>query len=128
MKGKKILIFCCEHCSYAAADKAGKSKLMYPAYTRIVRLPCTGRVHLEMVVDALERYDGVLILGCHPGDCHFKVGNVKAYLRIFLLKKMFKILGIDERRFDIDWASSVEDKRFVELVNNFVNRIEGIRE
>ena len=119
----KILVFCCEYCSYEAADKAGKNKLTYPACARIVRVPCTGRIHLDMIVSALSKYDGVLVLGCHPGDCHFKFGNIKAYARMFLLKKALDAVRIDREWVDLEWVSAMEYKKFVDVVTKFVNKI-----
>jgi len=93
----KIVAFCCNWCSYAGADLAGTSRMQYSPNIRIIRVMCSGRVNPVFVLKALSiGADGVLVLGCHPGDCHYIEGNYKAMRRVPLLKKMLKQLGIEE--------------------------------
>jgi len=118
MNEPTIVSFLCNWCSYEGADKAGGSRLNYPANIRIIRVMCSGRVDPELVIQALkEGASGVLILGCHPGDCHYKTGNYKALRRAHLLKKTLKQLGIEEERVRLDWVAAGEGERFAKVAN-----------
>jgi F420-non-reducing hydrogenase iron-sulfur subunit len=100
----KIVAFCCNWCSYAGADLAGTSRIQYSPNIRVIRVMCSGRVNPLFVIRALSiGADGVLVLGCHPGDCHYIEGNYKTMRRIPLLKKMLKQLGIEEERVRLEW-------------------------
>ena len=119
-----IVTFCCNYCSYEAADKAGMNKKEYTGNIRIIRTMCSGRVDPNFVLEAFKSgADGVLVLGCHPGDCHFKKGNYKALRRYYLLKNMLKQFGINPERFQLDWVSASEADKFVDVVSNMVDRI-----
>ncbi len=113
----KVLTFVCNWCSYGGADHAGGLKLEYPAGIRLVRVMCSGRVDPQMIVKAFRKgADGVLVLGCHPGDCHYKEGNYVAQNRAALLAPMLQQFGIEEERFRLDWVSAGEGERFCKVV------------
>lgn len=110
--------FLCNWCSYAGADLAGTSRLSYASNVRIVRVPCSARVDPLMVLRAFrEGADGVLVSGCHPGDCHYQVGNLHARRKFIALRELLKLVGIDERRFRVSWVSAAEGKKWAEVVN-----------
>ena len=112
----RILGFVCNWCSYAAADAAGGQRLDYPADVKLVRVMCSGRVDPQFVLAAFrEGVDGVMILGCHPGDCHYRSGNQKAARRSQILGKMLDQFGVDPRRFRLDWVAAGESKRFQQI-------------
>ena len=123
----KIVAFCCNWCSYAGADLAGTSRMQYAPNIRIIRVMCSGRVNPLFVLKALSLgADGVLILGCHPGDCHYIEGNYKTLRRIPLLKKMLKQLGVEEERVQLEWVSASEGARFAEVADNFTQAIRNL--
>jgi len=123
----KIVAFCCNWCSYAGADLAGTSRIQYSPNIRIIRVMCSGRVNPLFVLKALTvGADGVLILGCHPGDCHYIEGNYKTLRRIPLLKKMLKQLGIEEERVRLEWVSASEGAKFAEVANTFAQTIKDL--
>jgi len=127
MNEPKIVSFLCNWCSYEGADKAGGARLNYPANIRIIRVMCSGRVDPELVVQALkEGASGVLILGCHPGDCHYKKGNYKALRRMHLLKKTLKQLGIEEERVRLDWVAAGEGERFAKVANEMAEAVKNL--
>jgi len=120
----KIIGFLCNWCSYAGADLAGVSRIQYPPNLRIIRVMCSGRVKPEMVVKALYYgADGVLVLGCHIGDCHYQTGNHRAKKRIAVLKRLLGYLGIDPRRVRLDWVSASEGGRFAQIVTEFTEEM-----
>jgi F420-non-reducing hydrogenase iron-sulfur subunit len=123
-----ILIFCCNWCSYAGADLAGVSRFQYPPNMRIVRVMCSGRVDPSFVLKALkDGVDGVLITGCHIGDCHYISGNEYAEERFEGLHTiLIKQLGINEKRVRLEWVSASEGKRFAELITEFTNDIKQL--
>jgi len=122
-----IVGFCCNWCSYAGADLAGVSRFQYPPNIRIIRVMCSGRVDPTFILKALEvGADGVLIAGCHPGDCHYIVGNYKTARRIPLLKKMLNQLGIEEERVQMEWVSASEGAKFAQVVTNFTETIKKL--
>lgn len=113
-----IVAFMCNWCSYVGADKAGGKKLAYAAGVMPVRVMCSGRVDPQLVLAALRRgADGVLVLGCHPGDCHYRSGNLKAMRRFRLLERLVQQLGVDARRLRIDWVGAGEGERFAQIAN-----------
>lgn len=119
-----IIAFCCNHCSYEAADRAGALRKKYNCGIKIIRLPCTGRIEPEFILKAFEKgADGVLILGCHPGECHYKEGNITAFKRFVLLKEVLKNLGIEDR-IKLEWVGAGEADKFVSVVNDFAKIIE----
>jgi heterodisulfide reductase subunit A len=122
-----ILAFCCNWCSYAGADLAGVSRFQYPSNIRIIRVMCSGRISPSFILNALYNgVDGVLVAGCHIGDCHYISGNEKAEKRVESAKGLLKMLGMDERRLRLEWISASEGKRFAEVMNEFVNEIKEL--
>jgi coenzyme F420-reducing hydrogenase delta subunit len=122
----KLLGFCCRWCSYAGADLAGTSRKKYPANIRIIRVPCSGRVDPLFVIKALRLgFDGVLVSGCHPGDCHYQTGNYYARRRMAATKKFLEYMGIEPQRVQASWVSASEGEKFAEIVSEVT---EGIRE
>lgn len=120
-----IVGFLCNWCSYAGADLAGTSRLKYPASVKTIRVMCSSRVDPVFILKALkDGADGVLIAGCHPGDCHYQNGNYKANRRVKLLKKLLDELGLEPERIRFEYISASEGKEYAELVNEFT---EGIR-
>lgn len=129
MKDDKLTIvsFLCNWCSYEGADKAGNARLNYPANVRVIRVMCSGRVDPEFVIQAFkEGASGVLILGCHPGDCHYKKGNYKTLRRIYLLKRTLEGFGIEPERVRLDWVAAGEGERFAKVANEMVKTIEKL--
>jgi F420-non-reducing hydrogenase iron-sulfur subunit len=123
----KIVAFCCNWCSYAGADLAGTSRIQYSPNIRIIRVMCSGRVNPLFVLKALSiGADGVLILGCHPGDCHYIEGNYKALRRIPLLKKMLKQFGVEEERLRLEWVSASEGAKFAEVANSYTQTLKNL--
>jgi F420-non-reducing hydrogenase iron-sulfur subunit len=122
----RIIGFLCNWCSYAGADAAGISRFKYQPNVRIVRVMCSGRVSPELVLRAFrEGADGVLVLGCHIGDCHYVSGNHRTAKRIPVLRRLLGYIGIEPERLRLDWVSSAEAPKFQQVVNEFT---EAIRE
>jgi F420-non-reducing hydrogenase iron-sulfur subunit len=122
-----IVSFCCNWCSYAGADLAGVSRLQYPPNIRIIRVMCSGMVHPNLVIDALTKgADGVLICGCHPGDCHYKEGNLKAEKRADAIKLMLEDFGLEEDRFRLEWVSASEGPKFAQVAREFTKKIKEL--
>jgi len=123
----KIVAFFCNWCTYLAADLAGTSRLKYPANTRVIRLMCSGRVDPQFVLEAFARgADGVLIGGCHPGDCHYQEGNTKALRRFRLLKRILLDMGIEEERFRLEWISASEGEKLRAVVTDMVEKVRAL--
>ncbi len=122
----KILGFLCNWCSYAGADLAGVSRIQYPPNVRVIRVMCSGRVDPEFVFEALKRgIDGVIVLGCHPGDCHYLEGNYEEEKKFKMLQQFLKIQDFDSR-VRLDWVSASEGARFASIIADFVNAIRKI--
>ncbi|MBA7713057.1 hypothetical protein ES703_122055 [subsurface metagenome] len=120
----RIVGFLCNWCTYAAADLAGATKLEIPSSLSVIRVMCSGRVDPVLAATALLRgADGVLIAGCHPGDCHYRKGNYYARRRFALLKETLKTLGLDSNRLMLAWISASEGQRFGEVTNEFAKQI-----
>jgi F420-non-reducing hydrogenase iron-sulfur subunit len=120
----KIVAFFCNWCTYTAADLAGVSRLKHEPHFRIIRVMCSGRVDPQFILEAFAKgADGVLIGGCHPGDCHYMEGNYKALRRIRLLKRMLKDMGIAEDRFRLEWISASEGDKVRTVINDMVGKI-----
>ncbi len=120
----KIIAFYCKWCTSAAADLAGTSRMHYAPNVMGIRVMCSGRVDSEHIMNAFkEGADGVLVGGCHPGDCHYKTGNYQTLKRIMLLKMMVRELGINEKRIRLEWISASEGKRFKIVVNEFTEEV-----
>jgi F420-non-reducing hydrogenase iron-sulfur subunit len=113
----RILGFLCRWCSYAGADLAGTSRKKYPANIRIIKIPCSGRIDPLLIIRALRNgFDGVLVSGCHPGDCHYQTGNYRARRRIAVTKKFLEYVGIEPERLQASWVSASEGGKFAEVV------------
>jgi F420-non-reducing hydrogenase iron-sulfur subunit len=123
----RILAFCCNWCSYAGADLAGTSRILMPPNVRIIRVNCTGRIDITFILDALyQGADGVLISGCHPGDCHYTSGNLKMAARFELLESLLEKSGIEHERVHLQWASAAEGDVFAAGVTKMVERIKHL--
>jgi len=122
-----ILALACNWCSYAGADLAGISRCQYPANVRIIRVMCSGMVHPNLVIDALTKgADGVVMCGCHPGDCHYQEGNLKAERRAEAITLMLGDFGIEEERFKLAWVSASEGPQFAKLMTEFTEQIKRL--
>jgi len=122
-----IIAFLCTWCSYAGADLAGTSRVQYPPNVRIIRVMCSSRISPLFVLRAFrEGADGVLISGCHPGDCHYIKGNYYARRKGLVFRNMLEYYGIDSKRFQISWVSASEGQKFGEVVNAVVEDIKGL--
>jgi coenzyme F420-reducing hydrogenase delta subunit len=120
----KILAFLCNWCSYAGADMAGISRFQYQPNIRVIRVMCSGRVDPVFIFEAfLDGLDGVLVLGCHPGDCHYLVGNYQAERLMKRVKKLMVLTEISPERLYLDWVSAAEGVRFAQIVDSFIERI-----
>jgi len=123
----RIVAFFCNWCTYLAADLAGTSRTKYAPNVRVIRLMCSGRVDPQFVLAAFAGgADGVLIGGCHPGDCHYQEGNYKALRRFRLLKRMLKQLGIEDERCRLEWISAAEADRVRAAINDMVEKVRAL--
>jgi len=123
----KLVGFLCRWCTYQGADLAGTSRIKYPPNLIPIRVMCSGRVDSSFVLDAFSRgADGVLIFGCHPGDCHYEEGNYKTLRRHTLLTKMLEQFGIEKERIRLDWVSASEGERFTEVVKEATAQIKKL--
>jgi F420-non-reducing hydrogenase iron-sulfur subunit len=123
----KILAFLCNWCSYAGADLAGISRMQYPTNIRVIRVPCSGRVNPYFIVKALQSgWDGVLVSGCHPGDCHYISGNLAARRRFAVLKDLLEYVGIEPGRVTFSWVSASEGDKFSKVVNEVVEKVKDL--
>ncbi len=120
----EVLALCCNWCGYSAADQAGAEKIPYPPSLKIVRLMCTGMVDPYYVLRAFERgFDGVLVIGCHPGSCHYKSGNLQAREQVERLTRVLRTLGIGPERLRMEAASTSEGPRFAEIAREFTETL-----
>ena len=120
----RIVGFLCNWCSYAGADSAGTARMTYPTNIRIIRVPCSGRVDPLLIVKSFQMgADGVLIAGCHPGDCHYTEGNYYARRRFALLRPFLEYLGIESGRFRVEWVSASEGKKWSQVVTSFTDEV-----
>jgi len=120
----KIIAFVCTYCTYAGADLAGTSRLKYAPNVRIIRLPCTGRISPMFILKALQKgADGVLVSGCHPGDCHFTHGNYHARRRWMVFRSLLDFMGIQPERVIFSWISAAEGGKFADLINTVTEDI-----
>lgn len=123
----KIVAFFCNWCTYLAADLAGTSRMKYAPNIRVVRLMCSGRLDPQFVLEAFAHgADGVLIGGCHPGDCHYQEGNYKALRRFELLRRVLREMGIEEERFRLEWISAAEGDKVRAVVNDMVAKVRAL--
>ena len=120
----KILAFCCNWCTYTGADLAGLNRMKYPENVRVIRVPCSGRVNPQFVLRAFQNgCDGVLVCGCHPGDCHYSTGNYFTRRRFLLMRRLLEYCGIDPGRFQARWISGSEAGKFRDTMNNVTEDI-----
>ncbi|TFH31283.1 MAG: hydrogenase iron-sulfur subunit [Promethearchaeota archaeon] len=120
----KILAFLCNWCSYAGADLAGVSRIQYPPNIRIVRIPCSGRINPLFILKALQvGWDGVLVSGCHPGDCHYISGNFIARRKFSMLNDLLTFVGIEPGRVNFTWVSAAEGEGFAKIVRKVTERV-----
>lgn len=123
----KIVAFLCRWCSYQGADLAGTSRMKYPENVRIIRLMCSGRLDPQFVLKAFKLgADGVLICGCHIGDCHYQEGNIKTMRRFPLLVKLLEQFGIEKERIRLEWISASEADKFVSVVKDMTRRLKEL--
>jgi len=120
----RIVAFFCNWCTYTASDLAGVSRLRYAPTTRVIRVMCSGRIEPAFILDAFTKgADGVLIGGCHPGDCHYSEGNYKCLRRYQLLQKYAEQIGLEKERLRLEWISASEGKRLQEVVNEMTETL-----
>jgi F420-non-reducing hydrogenase iron-sulfur subunit len=120
----KIVAYACTYCSYPGADLAGTSRIKYSPHINIVRVLCSGRISPELILRTFrEGADGVLVLGCHYGDCHFISGNHRTAKRVAVLRRILEYAGIDPARLRLEWVSASEGERFAQVVNEFTETI-----
>jgi len=123
----RILAFACNWCSYAAADLAGTARIQYPANVRIIRVMCSGMVHPNLVMEAFQLgAEGVVVMGCHPGECHYLEGNARAQARMVVVEEMLDALGLEKERFRLAWCSSAEAKRFAAVIREMTAALRGL--
>jgi coenzyme F420-reducing hydrogenase delta subunit len=123
----KIIGFLCNWCSYAGADLAGVSRIQYPPNMRVVRVMCSGRIDPIIPLEVFSKgADGVLILGCHPGDCHYSEGNLYEERKIKMVKKLLALTGLEPERLKLEWVSASEGQRFARLVSEFTEQIKNL--
>jgi F420-non-reducing hydrogenase iron-sulfur subunit len=122
-----LVVFCCTWCTYQAADLAGTSRLAYAPNARVIRVMCSGRVDPQFVLGAFRwGADGVLIGGCHPGDCHYQEGNYKALRRFTLLKRLAAELGIEDERLRLEWISAAEADKLKSTIDEMVEQLRAL--
>ncbi|MBS3885570.1 MAG: hydrogenase iron-sulfur subunit [Dethiobacter sp.] len=122
-----VVAFLCNWCSYAGADLAGTSRIEYPSNLNVIRVMCSGRVNPMFVVNALQQgADGVLVSGCHPGDCHYMEGNFLARRRVALMRELLNFVGVDERRFNMSWVSASEGAKWRDVVKGVVDNLHEV--
>lgn len=123
----RILGFLCRWCSYAGADLAGTSRKKYPANIEVIRVPCSGRVDPLFIIKALRLgFDGVLVSGCHPGDCHYQTGNYRTRRRMAITKKFLEYVGVESQRIQVSWVSASEGGKFAEVVTEVTKELKEI--
>jgi len=123
----KVLVFCCNWCSYAGADLAGVSRLQMPSNFRVIRVMCSARVDPEFVLRAFQKgADGILVAGCHPADCHYIGGNYRTRRRMALLRMLIKQFGLDKDRLQLEWISAGEGEKFQQTIRNFTAKIQEL--
>jgi len=123
----KIVAFLCNWCSYAGADLAGVSRTQYPTNIRVIRVPCSGRVSPFYIIKTLQNgIDGVLVSGCHPGDCHYISGNLIARRKFALLKSFLEYIGIEPGRVHFSWVSAAEGARFAQIIEKVTREVKKL--
>jgi len=123
----RIVAFLCHWCSYAGADLAGISRFQYPPNVRVIRVPCSGSINPIFILKALQRgADGVLVSGCHPGDCHYLAGNLLARRRFVLLKNLLEYMGIEPGRVQFSWVSAAEGQKFAQVIKEVTETVKEL--
>ena len=123
----KIVAFLCNWCSYAGADLAGTSRIQYPPNVRVIRVPCSGRINPFFILASLQHgVDGVLISGCHPGECHYLTGNYSARRKFALLKSLLEHTGLEEGRIQFSWVSASEGVKFAKVIAEVTEKIKAL--
>lgn len=123
----RIVGFLCKWCSYAGADLTGTSRKKYPANLTVLKVPCSGRIDPLFIMKGLRMgFDGVLVSGCHPGDCHYQTGNYRARRRIVLMKKFLEYMGVPEERVQASWVSASEGAKFAQVVTEVTANVKKI--
>jgi len=123
----KIIAFLCNWCSYAGADLAGVSRFQYPPNTRIIRVPCSSRIGPLFILRSLQHgADGLLVSGCHPGDCHYVSGNYVARRKFAILNNLLEYAGIEKGRVRFSWVSAAEGKRFSQIMKEFTEEVKAL--
>jgi F420-non-reducing hydrogenase iron-sulfur subunit len=123
----RIVVFACNWCSYAGADLAGVSRMQYPPTTRVIRVMCSGRVTPGFILEAFKLgADGVLVTGCHPGDCHYISGNQNAVVTVERTTQLMALLGMEEGRLRLEWISAAEGARFASITTEFTEQIRAL--
>jgi len=124
----KIIAFLCNWCSYAGADNAGVSRFQYSPSVRVIRVMCSGRINILHLLEAFKAgADGVMVLGCHIGDCHYISGNLHAQRRVNMAKRLVELAGINPERLKLEWVSAAEGKKFAQLINDFIAELEEMK-
>jgi F420-non-reducing hydrogenase iron-sulfur subunit len=122
-----IVAFCCNWCSYAGGDLAGTSRMAYPANVRVIRVPCSSRMNPLFIMRAFQRgADGVLVAGCHPGDCHYTSGNYHVRRRLSAFKRLLEFSGLEPQRFQVRWISSSEGDKFAAVMSSMTAEIKAL--
>jgi F420-non-reducing hydrogenase iron-sulfur subunit len=123
----KVIAICCNWCSYTGADLAGTSRIQYAPNVRVVRVMCSGMVHPNLVMDALTKgADGVIMCGCHIGDCHYMDGNTRAKARAEAIELMLQDFGLEPERYRLEWVSASEGPRFAQVMNEMVEQVKKV--
>ena len=123
----KVIAICCNWCSYTGADLAGTSRIQYAPNVRVVRVMCSGMVHPNLVIDALTKgADGVIMCGCHIGDCHYMDGNTRAKARAEAIELMLQDFGLEPERYRLEWVSASEGPRFAQVMNEMVEQVRKV--
>ncbi|HIE39038.1 MAG TPA: hydrogenase iron-sulfur subunit [Anaerolineales bacterium] len=123
----RIVVFACNWCSYAGADLAGVSRMQYPPTTRVIRVMCSGRVTPGFILESFRQgADGVLVTGCHPGDCHYISGNEKALATVERTKRLLHLLGLETDRLRLEWISAAEGARFARVMTQFTEQVRAL--
>ena len=123
----RIVVFACNWCSYAGADFAGVGRMQYPPNVRLIRVMCSGRVNPGFIFKAFEAgADGVLASGCHPGDCHYAFGNLRARENVEMTKQLLHLLGIEPERFRLEWFTAAEGVKFAQVIKEFVEDVKKV--
>ncbi len=128
-KEPKIIAFCCHYCAFTAADLAGTMRQQYPTNIHIVRLPCTGKIHVNMLLQAfVDEADGVMVAGCEIGGCHFLEGNIRAIKRVTLAKEKLQEAGINPEKLEMYYIPASEGPLFAKTAKKFTNKIKNLNE